>query len=148
MFIFINLRVKTKTVFIFLPIKLNPDYSIMKKDKIIFWATTAIIAVMVGFTPLLMWNNPEGKVMMAHLGYPEYFGTMLNIFKILGGLALLVPQIPGRVKEWAYAGFGFDFIAATVSLVAIDGVKGESFAPLLFLVILVVSYIYKGKLAK
>lgn len=121
----------------------------MKKDKIIYWATTAIIAVMVGFMPLVMWNNPEGKVMMEHLGYPEYFGTMLNIFKILGGVALLVPQTPNKIKDWAYAGFGFDFIAALVSLVAVDGIKVETVAaPVVFFVILAVSYIYKDKLAK
>ena len=120
----------------------------MKKDKIIFWTTTAIIAVLIGFTPILTWNDPAGKAMMEHLGYPSYFAPMLNIFKILGGIALLVPQIPARVKEWTYAGFGFDFIAATVSLVAVDGAIGQSFIPLAFLVILAISYIYKEKLAK
>jgi DoxX-like family len=120
----------------------------MKKDKIIFWTTTAIIAVLVGFTPIFTWNDPKGLEMMNHLGYPAYFTPMLNIFKILGGIALLVPQIPSKIKEWAYAGFGFDFIAATVSLIAVDGAIGQSFIPLAFLAILAVSYIYRGKLAK
>lgn len=119
----------------------------MNKNKIIFWVTTVIVAVLVGLTPILTWNSPDGKVIMEHLGYPEYFAPMLNIFKILGAIALLVPQIPGKIKEWAYAGFAFDFIAATVSLVVIDGPIGQSFIPLVFLVILAVSYIYRGKLS-
>lgn len=120
----------------------------MKKDKIIFWVTTAIVAVLVGLTPILTWNDPDGKALMEHLGYPSYFAPMLNTFKILGAIVLLVPQIPARIKEWAYAGFAIDFIAATVSLVVVDGPVGLSFFPLIFLVILVVSYIYKEKLAK
>ena len=120
----------------------------MNKNKIIFWTTTAIIAVLVGFTPIFTWNDPKGMEMMNHLGYPSYFAPMLNIFKILGGIVLLVPQIPAKIKEWAYAGFGFDFIAATVSLIAVDGPVGQSFIPLAFLVFLVISYIYKEKLAK
>jgi hypothetical protein len=118
----------------------------MNKNKIIFWSTTAIVAVLIGLTPILTWNSTDAKIMMEHLGYPEYFAPMLNIFKILGAVALLLPQIPSKIKEWAYAGFGFDFIAATVSLVVIDGPIVQSFIPLLFLAILAVSYIHKGKL--
>lgn len=116
----------------------------MNKNKIIYWVSTAIIAFVVGFMPLFTWNNPEGKEMMAHLGYPEYFGTMLNIFKILGGIALIVPQIPSRIKEWAYVGFAIDFIAAFVSLAAVDGIN-KAFIMIPFLLILAVSYIYKDK---
>ena len=68
----------------------------------------------------------------------KFFGT--------GGKS--VAEIPSKIKEWAYAGFGFDFIAATVSLIAVDGPVGLSFFPLAFLVILAISYIYKEKLAK
>lgn len=120
----------------------------MNKDKIIFWISTTIVAVLIGLTPILTWNDPDGKALMEHLGYPSYFAPMLNTFKILGAIALLVPQIPSKIKEWAYAGFGFDFIAATVSLIAVDGPVGLSFFPLAFLVFLAISYIYKEKLAK
>lgn len=119
----------------------------MNKNKIIFWSTTAIVAVLIGLTPILTWNSPDAKVMMEHLGYPEYFAPMLNIFKILGAIALLLPQTPSKIREWAYAGYAFDLIAATVSLVVIDGPIFQSFIPLIFLVILAVSYIYRGKLA-
>lgn len=58
------------------------------------------------------------------LGYPEYFGTALVVFKILGVLAMVIPQIPKRIKEWAYAGFAVDFIFATISHGAVDGLNG------------------------
>ena len=44
-----------------------------------------------------------------HLGYPEYFGNTLVVFKILGVLAVIIPQVPKRIKEWACAGIAFDF---------------------------------------
>lgn len=117
----------------------------MNKNKIIYWVSTVIIGVLVGLTPLLTWNSAEGKEVFSHLGYPEYFMKMLNVFKILGGIALLVPQIPAKIKEWAYVGFGIDFIAAFVSLVVVDGFKPEAFGLPVFFLILVVSYIYKDK---
>ncbi len=55
-------------------------------------------------------------------------------------------KIPKRVKEWAYAGFAFDFIFATISHGAIDGINGQTFFPLVVFGILAVSYIYYHKL--
>ena len=81
-----------------------------------------------------------------HLGYPVYFGNALVVFKVLGVLALVIPQIPKRVKEWAYAGFAFDFIFATISHGAVDGINGQTFFPLVVFGILSASYIYYHKL--
>ncbi len=58
----------------------------------------------------------------------------------MGVLALMVPAVPARVKEWAYAGFGIDFIAAFVSIVAVYGFTGEAVLPVVFMGILVASY--------
>ena len=51
---------------------------------------------------------------MTLLGYPEYFMTILGFWKVLGGVALLVPRFP-RLKEWAYAGVFFDVTGAAAS---------------------------------
>jgi len=96
--------------------------------------------------PALTSQTELAKEGIRHLGYPEYFGNALVIFKILGVLALLIPQIPKRVKEWAYAGFAFDFIFAAISHSAVDGIGGQAFFPLVVLAVLVVSYIYYHKL--
>lgn len=83
-----------------------------------------------------------------HLGYPEYFGNALVVFKVLGSIGLVVPQIKGRFKEWIYAGFGFDFIFACISHWAVDGFGGQALFPLVVLAILAISYIYYHKLNK
>ncbi|WP_067151826.1 DoxX family protein [Pseudotamlana agarivorans] len=118
----------------------------MKKDKIIFWIATIIIALFEGVMPALFSQTELAKEGIRHLGYPEYFAMTLVIFKILGVLTLIIPQVPKRVKEWAYAGFAFNFIFATISHGAVDGINGKTFFPLVIFGILAVSYIYYHKL--
>ncbi len=42
--------------------------------------------------------------MFTHLGFPAYFRVELSWAKLFGVVLLLAP-VPGRLKEWAYAGF-------------------------------------------
>ena len=118
----------------------------MKKEKLIFMTATIIIALFEGVMPALTSQTELAKEGIRHLGYPEYFGNALVVFKILGVLALIIPQVPKRVKEWAYAGFAFDFIFAAISHGAVDGINGQTFFPLVVFGILAVSYIYYHKL--
>ena len=118
----------------------------MKKETIIFWTATTIIALFEGVMPALTSQTELAKEGIRHLGYPEYFGNALVVFKVLGVLALVIPQIPKRVKEWAYAGFAFDFIFASISHGAVDGMNVQTFFTMLVLGILAVSYVYYHKL--
>jgi len=112
----------------------------MKKEKIVFWTATLLIALFEGVMPALTSQTELAKEGLKHLGYPEYFGNALVVFKILGVLALVTPQVPKRIKEWAYAGFAFDFIFASISHGAVDGLNGQTFFPLIVLGILILSY--------
>jgi hypothetical protein len=118
----------------------------MKRDKVIYWVSTIIIFLFEGVMPALTSQTELAKEGIRHLGYPDYFGTALVVFKILGSLALVIPQVPKRVKEWVYAGFAFDFVFATISHAAVDGMHAQSFFPLIILAILIVSYVYYHKL--
>jgi hypothetical protein len=82
------------------------------------------------------------------LGYPAYFATMLAVFKVSGAVVLIVPQFSRRLKEWAYAGFTFNFIAASVSNGAIFGLGAEALFPIIVLLILAISYVSYHKLIK
>ena len=62
----------------------------MKKDKIIFWTATTIIALFEGVMPALTSQTEMAKEGIRHLGYPEYFGNALVVFKILGVLSLVL----------------------------------------------------------
>ncbi len=114
----------------------------MKKEKIIFWTATIIIALFEGLMPALTSQTELAKEGIRHLGYPEYFGNALVVFKVLGVVTLVFPKIPKRIKEWAYAGFALDFIFASISHGAIDGINLQTFFPLFVFGILIVSYIY------
>lgn len=120
----------------------------MKKAKIIFWTTTILIFLFEGVMPALTSQSEMAKEGIRHLGYPEYFGNALVVFKVLGVLALVIPQVPNRVKEWAYAGFAFDFIFASISHFAVDGIDFQGFFPLIILAILMTSYIYHHKIER
>jgi hypothetical protein len=118
----------------------------MKKYKIIFWVTTIIIFLMEGVMPALTSQTEMAREGLSHLGYPIYFGNALVVFKILGALALIIPAIPKRLKEWAYAGFTFDFLFASISHFSVDGITFDGFFPLIILGILMASYYSYHKL--
>jgi hypothetical protein len=120
----------------------------MKTEKIIFWITTGLIFLFEGVMPALTSQSEMAKESLRHLGYPEYFGLMFMFFKVAGSLALIIPQVPGRVKEWAYAGFTIDFLSAFISIWVVDGLKPMTFFPLVVWGVLILSYIYYHKLRK
>jgi hypothetical protein len=120
----------------------------MKSTKIIFWVTIIIIFLFEGVMPALTSQTELAKEGIRHLGYPGYFGNALVVFKILGVLVLIIPKVPNRIKEWAYAGFAFDFIFASISHFAVDGAGFQAIFPLIFLVILIISYISYHKLLR
>ncbi|WP_136667862.1 DoxX family protein [Flavobacterium sp. H122] len=118
----------------------------MKTDKTIYWVTTILLFMMEGIMPALTFQTEMAQQGISHLGYPVYFGNALVVFKILGALALVIPQVPKRFKELAYAGFLFNFLFASISHFAIDGVHFQSFFPLLILLVLGISFMYYQKL--
>ncbi len=117
-----------------------------KSIKIIFWVSTIIIFLFEGVMPALTGNTELAKEGVRHLGYPDYFRVMLNVYKVIGSIIIVLPFINGRVKEWAYFGLGITMISAFVSHVATDGLSGMSFFPLLIFAILLTSYLSYHKL--
>jgi membrane-anchored protein YejM (alkaline phosphatase superfamily) len=90
--------------------------------------------------PALTSQTEMAKEGIRHLGYPDYFGVALTVFKVVGALILILPQAKGRIKEWAYAGFTFDFLFATISYIAVDGFGFFAIFPMIILLVLAFSY--------
>ena len=64
---------------------------------------------------------PEAVENFRQVGYPQQLRVLLGIGKPAGAIVLLLPRLP-MLKEWAYAGFTFMWIAATVAhYLAADG---------------------------
>lgn len=112
----------------------------MKKYTIMFWISTALIFLLEGVVPALTMNADMTRQGFTHLGYPVYFIAILTVFKVLGSLALIIPTVPERIKEWAYAGFAIDFISAFISICVVDGFGGAAILPVVAFVLLVISY--------
>jgi uncharacterized membrane protein YphA (DoxX/SURF4 family) len=106
--------------------------------KLIYWGSTGIVAVMsalAGFMYLA--GGLEIAQRFQDVGYPQQLRILLGIAKILGVVALLIPGFL-KLKEWAYAGFTFAFVAAIVAhSLAHDG---EAVIPALLLSLTLVSY--------
>ncbi|PLK42968.1 DoxX family protein [Emticicia sp. TH156] len=118
----------------------------MKRDNIIFWVATTIIFLWEGVMPALTSQTELAKEGISHLGYPAYFGVMLTVYKVTGSIALILPVVPARIKEWAYAGLSFSLLSAFISHWAVDGMNAQTPFPLIILAILMVSYVYYHKL--
>ena len=91
-----------------------------------------------------MLTGAEGPVegVVGRLGYPLYFLTILGSFKLAGVVTLAAPGLP-RLKEWAYAGFAFDFIGAAASHVLHGDGLDKIAPPLVILSVLVGSYLLR-----
>jgi hypothetical protein len=122
----------------------------MKRNKIIFWIATIFLFLFEGVMPLsaLVLAPESATAGTMHLAYPAYFAYVLIGFKVFGSVLLIIPGLPRPLKEWTYAGFGFNFICASISHFVIDGFLFVSFFPLIIFAILMVSYLNYIKLTQ
>ncbi len=117
----------------------------MKKDKIIYWVSTGVIGAMMLFSGYSYFTNPQIVEGFKHMGFPDFFRVELGIAKIIGALILLIPQIPTKIKEWAYAGFIITFVSASIAHINAGDPTPNVITPLVMLVVLLVSNFYLSK---
>ena len=115
------------------------ERSVMART-IAYWVSTGLVAALTLFAGYSYLSGSQQAVDgFAHVGYPQQLRVLLGIAKLLGAIALVIPGWP-KLKEWAYAGFTFAWIAAVVAhYLAKDG--PVAFAPLILLAVLAVSYV-------
>ena len=120
----------------------------MKKQKLIFWISTSIIFLWEGLMPLstLLFAPQYATAGTKPLGYPDYFGYTLIIFKVLGATAILLPKLPAPLREWAYAGLTFNLLFAVISHVIVDKNIGFILLPVVVGLILAASYFADRKI--
>jgi len=117
----------------------------MKKTNILYWVFTGLFSLAMLSSGLQNIFVTQAWIdIFAHLGYPEYLLPFLGIVKVLGAIAILIPGFY-RLKEWAYAGFFFDLIGATYSVIMTDGLQPQMAGMLIFFGLFALSYIYHRK---
>lgn len=120
----------------------------MKKNEIIFWVTTIIIFLMEAVMPLstALFAPEYINAGTKPLGYPDYFAYALIACKVLGATAIMIPKLPAKLREWAYAGLTFNLIFATISHIAVDQKVANIAMPIVVGLVLGVSYVYSQKI--
>jgi len=114
----------------------------MKTQKIIYWIATGLLCLVMLYSASMYLTQTElVKGMFKSFGYPTYIVIPLAVAKILGLIAILWNKVKW-LKEWAYAGFFFDFILAFFAHKMIN--DGEEIASIIALVVLLTSY-FLGK---
>lgn len=114
-----------------------------KRNKIIYWITTAWLALGMLSTGIVQLIEMDTEVdMMTHLGYPSYLLVILGASKILGVAAVLIPKFP-LLKEWAYAGFFFTMSGAIISHLVLGDSIGEILPPVLLLLLTAASWHFR-----
>jgi hypothetical protein len=114
----------------------------MKGPNIIYWIITGLFSAFMIFSSFggITLDPRAVELMHDHLGYPNYFIQWISVFKLLGAVAILLPMVPARVKEWAYFGFFIDLVTGMFSFIAV-GDPVANWAPMLiFIAVLLIAY--------
>jgi hypothetical protein len=106
--------------------------------KIAYWIVTGLFCLMMlAGAAIEIFAFGDSVMMLAQLGYPAHIAYVLPIIKIAGVIAILT-RYSNTLKEWAYAGFFFDFVLAALAHY-FSGVPSP-IAAIVALVLLMTSY--------
>jgi len=116
----------------------------MKWARILYWVVTGpLIALMLFAVYNYIFKHELIVDVFNKLGYPTYIIYPLAVAKLLGIIAIVTKRSP-VLKEWAYAGFFFNFLLA---LSAHLNVGDGQFPPaLVCLILLTASYVLDKKI--
>jgi len=118
----------------------------MKRDKIIYYVSTGLLTFLMLFSAgMYIFNHAMVETMFISFGYPTYIIYPLAGAKLLGLFAIWNPKF-NVLKEWAYAGFFFDFVLAFFAHKMIN--DGEEMGAIIGVVLLTVSYVFMKRINK
>jgi hypothetical protein len=108
--------------------------------------TGLVALVWVYFGRLYLIHDPgEWRIANQQLGYPLYIIPLLGVTHILGGVGLLIPNMP-RLTEWAYAGLAIDLSLAFYSHLNGGGSTWDKFDPILVMALVFASYVFRRRM--
>lgn len=115
----------------------------MKKVKTVHLIAKGLLSVMMLMSAgMYIFNNAEISTVFEKLGYPAYIVIPLAITKIVG-IATIWLSKNKSLKDWAYAGFFFDFVLALSAHIAVN--DGEFTPALVAIILLLTSYFTQKK---
>lgn len=115
----------------------------MDRNKLIFRIITGLLSIMMVLSAsMYFFQHDVIAETFDMLGYPGYIVYPLAVAKFLGVLALWLSPSKA-LKEWAYAGFFFDFVLAIAAHISVG--DGQFIPSIIALILLAVSYFYYKK---
>ncbi|MEO6980740.1 MAG: DoxX family protein [Mucilaginibacter sp.] len=111
-----------------------------KRKTLWYWIITAILSFFIFSGGLAQAMQVEGVVQgFKPLGYPNYFIAIIGVWKMLGIIAILIPNFK-LLKEWAYAGIFFVMSGAVISHIASGNISIQIIAPAVLAIFTVLSW--------
>lgn len=115
-----------------------------RATQIVAMGITSLVAlVWVYFGRLYLIHDPgEWRIANQQLGYPIYIIPLIGVTHILGGLGLLIPNVP-RLTQWVYSGLVIDLVLAFYSQLNGGGSTWDKFDPILVMTFVFASYVLR-----
>ena len=109
---------------------------------------TALVAfIWVYFGRLYLIHDPgEWRIANQQLGYPLYIIPLIGVSHILGGVGLLIPNVP-RLTEWVYAGIAITLLLAFYSQLNGGGSTLNKSDPILVMAFVFASYVPRRRMS-
>lgn len=114
-----------------------------KRNKTIYYIFTGLLTLlMLMSSGMYIFDHAAVSETFLKLGYPVHIIYPLAAAKILGLIAIWTRK-SANLKEWAYAGFFFDFLLAMGAHISIN--DGEFAPSAVAVILLAISYLYGKK---
>ncbi|NNF33980.1 MAG: DoxX family protein [Saprospiraceae bacterium] len=109
-----------------------------KQIKLFYYISTGMLTLLMLMSAgMYFFDHEMVRETFTNLGYPTYIIYPLAIAKILGLIAIWSGKSK-MLKEWAYAGFFFDFILALSAHINVN--DGEYLPAAIGIILLIISY--------
>jgi hypothetical protein len=97
----------------------------------------------VYFGGLYLIHDPdEWRIANQQLGYPLYIIPLIGVTHNLGGVGVLIPNVP-RLTEWVYAGLAITLLLTFYSQLNGGGITWGKFDPILVMAFVFASYVLR-----
>jgi hypothetical protein len=119
----------------------------MNRINIAYWTITALFSAFMIYSSIggITLDEQAVAYLHDHMGYPLYFIRFISVAKVIGAIAILLPMVPQRIKEWAYFGFFIDLVGAVYSFIALGDPVAQWAPMFVFIGVLVVAYLLHHK---
>ena len=113
--------------------------------RLTYLISTGLISALMLFSASMYFNqHAMVRETFTALGYPTYIIYPLAVLKVLGLIAIW-SNYSKSLREWAYAGFFFDFVLAVSAHLSIN--DGQHMAAAAAIVLLFISYFSDRRLS-